>query len=431
MHHALHLPEIVGEIVEKNSSVPGYLHTCLLINTLFFQCAAPILWTSCAPGIESEGSNHVTPDIRHLAHIARVDAQRGQRYANLIRRLMFGGKGFEHYMSETVSETRRMYETRYHDGSVSHASLPMVGFEWKQLVDLEIKEPSFGIETFMDMERLLPYLVPRLRRLEWSGCRGVDEGIFSALQVKCPALKSLVLKPNCWNGTFDATREAVEGFLVKNSGMEHLDVRTDGAGHVWRRVWTKDLLKVLSGHSNLRTVSLPDIEDSSIKELIQSQGGECRTPFFALQHLCTGLSASTLPSLHRITPQLSALTLDLRAIDLPATMSVLFHASAFTQLSSLIIHFPGEAEIHGTDLIRLFQNCPSLSHLSIGKDQTHLHQPWARGLVDSDFEVLARSAVQSCYQSIRSVFRGELDLIWYSEPSRTDLIDLVMIWEVN
>jgi hypothetical protein len=89
MHRALFLPEIIGTILRTESSCPGFLHTCLFINSAFSLEAIRILWEGCGARYNS-GTGHGAPEVKDLARIILRNPYRGQFYANFIRILMFG-----------------------------------------------------------------------------------------------------------------------------------------------------------------------------------------------------------------------------------------------------------------------------------------------------------------------------------------------------
>lgn len=378
MHRALLIPEIVTHIIDCNGSDAGYLHTCLLINTLFFHSTARILWYGCGVGSSTKG--HVTPYIRHLVQIARRDAERGQFYADFVKLLRFG--------EEIILENKDggLVGREYGNKNLYHEELGRLSLEWTNIEDLEIAESECW-----NKERgaiLMQYLQPKLRKLTLHQRDAIGDGFWEMLGERCPGLKWLALKPGIVED--GVSKEGLVRFLGKYK-LECLDIRAEG--DVWERVWEQGMLEVLSKQSNLKQISIPDIEDASIEQLANRHEATDDTAFPALKSLRTGLSASALYSLRRVTPHLLTLSLDLRRISLSACTSILLNVSIFSQLSDLSIKFPANAQIHGDDLIHLAQSCPSLSRLSIAQDQPHTERPCSLNITNSHVETLARSAV--------------------------------------
>jgi hypothetical protein len=90
MHHLFVVPEIVAVIVKSGSLCKGYLYTCLLVNRVFFQESARLLWYACGRGVWTPSeTGHALANFEHLISVSRKDPQRAQMYANFICILQF------------------------------------------------------------------------------------------------------------------------------------------------------------------------------------------------------------------------------------------------------------------------------------------------------------------------------------------------------
>ena len=399
MHHALEIPEILDAILLFNASLKGRLYPCLLVNSWFFRCTAPILWRAVGSDSHAdEPEPRAAPPLRSLLDIARRDKGRGRSYANLVK-----------YLSLRV-------------GGTSNGDLVDLSFEWESMEELAIIETKYAQKTSLSVERLRPFLAPGLKRLELHLLTGLEERFFSILMSECPELTSLTLIPNIDKGpTKNATEDSVPNAPEDMAVMQEVPScefpeNEEGEGfefsypsetfrvdeewwpliqfqpHVWRRGWDENVLRAISRYSSLEHASVPELNDIWIQELIKCEQVEGTMSFPALRSLRTACSAPTVPLLQQIAPQLSRLSLDLRAAELSMASPVLLHMPRFTNMSSLDIQFPTKATLCGSDLVQLLQSSPSLSCLSIGKGQRYPNQVVGLELQDEDFENLAYSA---------------------------------------
>ncbi|KAF2689037.1 hypothetical protein K458DRAFT_413356 [Lentithecium fluviatile CBS 122367] len=417
MHRAL-IPEIVAQIIDCNRSYPGYLYTCLLINSLFFHSTARILWYGCGVGSSTKG--HITPYICHLVQISRRDTSRGQLYASLIKLLRVS--------DGIVAEQEVGVMVGQPDGNehVYFEELGGLGLEWTSLEELDMAQWAHTIEERGGI--LMQYLQPSLRKLVL--CRSpVGDGWLEMLGERCPRLKVLVLKPSVLKNGM--SKDGLARFLRKCK-VEYLDLRAEE--QEWDRGLTEGMLEVLRTQGNLREIAIPDIDDDTIKQMANGQRATDNMPFPALKSLRTGLSASGLHSLYCVTPRLSILSLDLRRLSLSASTSILPSVSIFSQLSTISITFDKRVRIRGDELIHLAQSCPSLVSLSISKDQLNTTRPWSRDIQDSHIEAFARNAVhlKELYLLFRvpqTAYPGE---IWPTEVALESLarhcVHLERLW---
>ena len=366
MHHALQIPEIVDTIIRPNAFFPAFLHSCLLINRFFFQCTAPLLWSSCGYEYDdafNEGAMYLAgASVHDLANIARLDHQRAQFYVNLVRRIKVNG------CLDQIMSTH---------------------LEWKNLQELVVVEYNQAARAPLTLEKLRPLLIPQLRRLELHLGNGLDDALIPALKYKCPGLESFILKSS---KVLTHTEKA---------SVNRLDRSCETGSPPWfwpvdrlespfkEQGWDERAFENLSGHSTLERISIPSIQDGWVERLIKRQKNRETTSFPALTYLHVSCSTSILPQLHRITPQLCSISLDLRAAELSLNTSVFLNALVFTQLSMLSIKLPTESKLDGCDLTGLIQRAPLLTHLSIAKDQNFPNLPWGHNLTDSYIEALA------------------------------------------
>ena len=367
MHQALQILDIVDLIIRSNAFVPGFLHSCLLINRFFFQCTAPLLWSSCGythhDAFCEWARHHLSASVHNLAKIARLDHQRAQLYMNLVRWIKFNG-----CLDQNVTSAR---------------------LEWNNLQELVVVEYYQAGRAPLALERLRPLLIPQLRRLKLHLGNGIDDAVIPALNYRCPGLKSFILK----------------SIKMLTRAEKALVNRVDRSGETETnpRFWPVDCLESpfeehgwdeqafgnLSGHSTLERISIPSIQDVWVQRQIKCQKNGKSNFFPALTYLHVNCSASILPQLNRITPQLSSISLDLRAGELSLSPSVFLDAPIFTQLSRLSIKLPTESNLDGYDLTSLLQRAPLLTHLSIAKDQNFPNLPWGHNLTDHHVEALA------------------------------------------
>lgn len=378
MHRALLIPEIVTQIIDCNRSDAGYLHTCLLINALFFHSTARILWHGCGVGSSTKG--HVTPYVRHLVWIARRDARRGQFYAGLVKLLRFGKE------VNTEDEDEVLVGWEHVDENCYHEELHRLNLEWANIEELEIAELEIWNEE--REATLTQYLQPKLKKIALQQRDAAGDDFLEMLSERCPGLKWLALKPR-----FAEDGVSKQGFLrfLGKYKLESLNIRADADS--WERDWELWMLELLSKQGNLKHISIPDLEDASLEQWANGMEAAEDIAFPGLISLRTGLSASGLRSLHRVKPCLSTLCLDQRRIESSTCSSTLLNLSVFSQLSDLSIQFPAGMRIYGDDLTHLVQSCPSLSRLSIAKDIWYTERPWSINIHDSHIETLARSAV--------------------------------------
>lgn len=387
MQRTLLITEIVGQIVDSNDFDLRYLYKCLFISRLFFHSAASILWETC--GVSTSMANPVTPSIHHLVQIARADVQRGQTYANHIRSLRagVGGRGYDE--NGVVGEGQEGSEY------VDLEELCSLGLEWTRLADVDIVL-SDNIVWREAKTNIMPFLLGGLRRFSFQHNQAMGDELPRILAERCPALESLVLKPCIGKGGISR-----DGLITMLSGCEvkSLDIRSDRDRKLEETGWEGDILDILFSQRGLEQISVPDIDDFAIGDIANGKAGYPSS--LDLVSFTGKLSTFGLASLHKITPNLSVIALDMR--DSPPSCSVFLRPSQFpsipanvtlfSRLSDLSIELHPRAHLHGLELVRLAEGCPCLSRLRIVSNAMNINRPWTMAIDDAVIDTFARSAI--------------------------------------
>ncbi|KAK6821043.1 hypothetical protein PG987_015443 [Apiospora arundinis] len=270
MHRALLLPEIVAAIIKSSSGEPGYLHTCLFINRLFWEEACRILWYGCGSRYNSATAGHVTPGIRQLAEISQRSRQRAQLYANFVNILDF-------------SEPQESWP--YGDEARWHGDLGCLQFP--QLQEARFS-PSDEATSLNKGEVVIRYAQPSLREFGCEAGSEFSDNTLDELRTRCPKLKHLSLS----SITNTLTQDGLLRFLRTFDSLQYLKMQIGT-----QDLWTRDTFLAVGHYAGLELLDLPVIED----EWIQGQ----ETLFPALKYLYTDISTSGLNLLNRHVPSLS------------------------------------------------------------------------------------------------------------------------------
>lgn len=359
MHRALLLSEIIATILRAEISSPGFLYTCLFINSAFSIEATRILWDGCGARYNSAAAGHVAPDIKDLARIVLQDPRRAQYYANFIRILMFHDEG---EANDFIDEARW------------HRELAAIQFPMLEEVGLFESDNATSLNTG---DAITHYAQPNVKYFTLRQGSLLSDSFLDTLHRSCPKLKSLTL-----NGTSDNTvsEDGLVRFLEGTNSLESLDFRTGLDGS-----WSCKALHIITGYRNLKLLSIPDIQDDWIDSL--RHASPIYPAFPNLKYFFTGTSDQGLEFLALYAPNLDTLSLDLQ--NLPPSRYILASASKFTRLTSLAVHFSPQSTLTGHDLVVLTQKCPQLTDISIGEDEGS--RPSGFGISDSVIDEVARN----------------------------------------
>ncbi|KAK7984306.1 hypothetical protein PG989_011708 [Apiospora arundinis] len=348
MHRALLLPEIVAAIIKSSSGEPGYLHTCLFINRLFWEEACRILWYGCGSRYNSATAGHVTPGIRQLAEISQRSRQRAQLYANFVNILDF-------------SEPQESWP--YGDEARWHGDLGCLQFP--QLQEARFS-PSDEATSLNKGEVVIRYAQPSLREFGCEAGSEFSDNTLDELRTRCPKLKHLSLS----SITNTLTQDGLLRFLRTFDSLQYLKMQIGT-----QDLWTRDTFLAVGHYAGLELLDLPVIED----EWIQGQ----ETLFPALKYLYTDISTSGLNLLNRHVPSLVTLHARLTS---PCTNLDTF--ARFQRLEDLVVKFDNGGSFKGAELLLIAENCPELQCIELGADDAGPH---AEGLDDSMMERIAHS----------------------------------------
>ncbi|KAK8104320.1 uncharacterized protein PG998_011353 [Apiospora kogelbergensis] len=350
MHHALLLPEIVAAIIKSDSSEPGYLHTCLLVNRLFSEEARRLLWYGCGSRYNSATAGHVTPGIRQLAEISQHSRQRAQIYANFVNILNF-------------AEPRESWP--YGDEAQWHHDLACL--QYPQLQEVSFF-PSKEAASLNKGDVVVRYAQPSLCHFELFAGSELSDAFLDELRTNCPKLQHLELSSSGYNTT---TPDALLRFLTTFDSLTSLTMQIEVA----QDLWTREAFRVVGQYANLEFLNISLVHDAWI------QGEE--TLFPAMKHLYTSISTSGLGLLSHHMPNLS--TLHAKLLHPCNSMEAL---ASYPRLKDLKVTLSEVTRFTGADLLLIAENCPELQSIEVGHDGP---RPSAEGLDDSMMESIARN----------------------------------------
>lgn len=347
MHRALLLPEVVAAVVHSESGEPGYLHTCLLVNRLFFQETSRLLWYGCGSRYNSATAGHVTPGIRQLAEISQRSRARAQLYADCVHIL---------YFAEPTEEWPYGDEARWHDD--------LACLRYPHLREVAFFE-SDNAETLNKGDVVIRYAQqqPGLQGFDLSRGSALSDAFLDQLGARCPKLQHLHL---C-SPSNTITQEGLLRFLRSFATLKSL---TLDAG--FRDLWTRAAFRAVAKYTDLELLHLSAIHDDWI------QGDEPVFP--SLKHLYTVISTSGVGLLSRILPNLATF----HATVLQPCTSLESFAN-YPRLQDLRLRFEGSASFGGADLLLIAENCPELE--AIVADE--LHEVRVEGLDDAMMDQIA------------------------------------------
>lgn len=356
VHRALLLPEIVARILEAGGEEPGFLHSSLLVNRLFFQEASRVLWAICD---DSEGAGRTHPNIHHLgALILREDVgpERAQFYANLVRNMSFN------------------YDTELHvDQHSWHSVLRQVKFPQLSLVWFWETEFNPGLAT---EDALLHYTGPRVRDLH-AVCGPLSDRFFDGLSEAPSNLRDVVLRPT----KVTASASSLMRALAKMTSVESLNLEQG-----FRKVISANVFETIALLPKIKQLSLSAITQGCFSALSTKSK---KNWFPKLKYLYTGAAANVMEFFHRIAPDIEAIGLQNEYIGL--TDDVLSVLSRFQQLTSILVLLSASSTFRGTELLQVAQGCPRLEDLQIGIDSWNPVPPSAIGITDDLIHDLAYS----------------------------------------
>ncbi|KAK8000425.1 hypothetical protein PG990_013025 [Apiospora arundinis] len=345
MHRALLLPEIVTAIIKSNRGDPGYLHTCLFINRLFWEEACRILWYGCGARYNSATAGHVTPGIRQLAEISQRSRQRAQLYANFVHILDF-------------AEPQESWP--YGDEAKWHGDLACLQFPQLQRARFN---PSDDATSLNKGDVVIRYAQLSLREFGCEAGSEFSDKTLDQLRTRCPKLQHLRLA----SITGTLTQDGLLRFLRTFDSLQSLVIQIGT-----RDLWTRDTFLVIGQYANLELLDLPVIQD----EWIQGQ----ETIFPALKHLYTDISTNGLDLLNRHVPSLTTLHARLMS---PCTN--LESLAKFQRLKDLVVKCDNGGSFSGAELLSIAESCSELQCIEIGAGLR------AEGLDDSMMERIAHS----------------------------------------
>uniref|UniRef100_A0A8H7N672 F-box domain-containing protein n=1 Tax=Bionectria ochroleuca TaxID=29856 RepID=A0A8H7N672_BIOOC len=279
MHHLFVVPEIVAVIVKSGSLCKGYLYTCRLVNRVFFQESARLLWYACGRGVWTPSeTGHALANVEHLISVSRKEPQRAQVYANFICILQFS-EWFE------GNEYRNEFEW--------HHELLSLQFPQLQTVYFVVGDST---TRFITGQALLHYAQPTVGDLYVTMCSQLSDVFLDTLSSKCPRLMHLYLL-SCTDNT--VTGEGLVRFLSRSRQLRALLIQ-----HAFDDLWSEEVFRIIEQLPNLHRVGLPFIEESWLEEV---------TGFQALTSLDTSISNRGLALLAASLPYLLELQLDFKS----------------------------------------------------------------------------------------------------------------------
>jgi hypothetical protein len=362
MHQALLLPEIIANILQTEGSSPGFLHTCLLINRIFFVEASRILWEGCGSRYYSAWAGHITPDIKHLANIVLTDPRRAQFYANLIHTLMFQDEG----ESNNFLDDARLHKE-------------LASLEFPQLEEVAF----YGSDKARELntgDAIIHYAQPNIKNFSLGQGSNLSDTFLDTLSRCCPKLTSLTLNRVSES---NVSEDGLIRFLEKNDLLDYLDIRSGVDDS-----WSCKAFNVITRYRNLVLLRIPDLQDNWAQSL--QHGRPSARVFPKLKHLHGGISDQGLKSLAQFLPDLESLGMGLQ--NLLPSHHILASASQFSQLTRLTIYFGPESSFSGRDLLLLTQKCPNLGEVSIGENDGY--RPTSSDITDSIIDEVARNMVK-------------------------------------
>jgi hypothetical protein len=340
MHEALHLPEIVSNIVRFNDwhSSPKFLYTCLFINKNFSLEAARILWRMCGGGYQSWSS----PEIKDLVRIAQIDAERAQFYANFIRALtFFADRGSVVDDGAAFTHDFRNDEARW------HGDLAFLKFPHLHHVEFNLTGNADVLNTG---DAVIHYAQPNVECFKLDKGSKISDSFLDSLCHSCPKLKEVTLRTISES---TVSKVGLIRFFKNLDQADHIDLRDS-----FQTSWSHEAFNVLGKIPNLSTLCLPEILGNWIDHLDNDA-------FPNLYHLETSISDNNLSYLAQATPELRFLYLYLERIS--PSYHILRSASNFTNLTMLDIEFGLGCSVSGQDLVLLARNCRELSRISLGE----------------------------------------------------------------
>lgn len=354
MHRALVLPEIVTAIVRAGKFEPGLLHSCLLVNKLFFHEACRILWKGCY-GIFGVG--HVTPAIGDLGRmVLNPDLGRGraQFYANFIRVLVF-----------QEQESSRLGEDALWHPQLNQLQFPL-------LEDLNVWRTK-SAEELNTENAILHYMHSGLRDLRVDASGPLSDHFLDEVSRLCPRLQQFDM--DFQNVTISAG--GLARFLQRMHHLEGIHVAA------LDKSWSATAFTAVSKYQHLTLLHVPSIQDTWFDDI------EASTSFPALKQLfvlCT--IGKTLLRLHSINPDLEAI--HLYNGNFVGPEEVLSAASSFSRLVNFKYQPGPNTAITGRDLVQLACGCPDLIYLDIGQDEA----------IESDLVDIDNNVISSVAQSL-------------------------------
>ncbi|KAF2623067.1 hypothetical protein BU25DRAFT_304491, partial [Macroventuria anomochaeta] len=335
MHRALLLPELVTAIIRAGKTDPGLLYSCLFVNKLFFLEACRVLWKGCY-GIFGVG--HVTPKISDLGGMVlrpNIGRDRAQFYANFVRVLVF-----------QEDEFSGEDDARWHP--------QLLELRFPLLEDLNIWKTK-SAEEFNTEDTILHYVQPGLRDLRVDASGPLSDSFLDEVSRLCPRLQQLDI--DFKNVTI--SKKGLARFLQQMSYLEGLHVAA------LNKSWSAEAFATVAKYERLKLLHVPAVHDTWF-DILDSPSKSALFP--ALKYFyCLDTTGKALRRLHDMNSQLEAL--HVYEGSLPGPEDVLLAAAQFSRLTNFRYHPGPHAHIAGQNVLKLAQNCPYLTSLSIGQDQ--------------------------------------------------------------
>lgn len=356
MHPALKLPEIVTAIVKAGETEPGLLHSCLLVNNLFYYEACRVLWKGCY-GIF--GVSHVTPKISDLAQmVLRTDIgrERAQFYANFIRVIIF-----------QQDEFTKEDDTRWH--------IQLRQLRFPLLEDLNIWKTD-SAESSNTEEAILHYVHPGLRDIRIDASGPLSDHFLDELSRLSPLLQQLDIDFR----NVAISKSGLARFLQCMPCLQGVHLAA------LDKSWSVDAFVATAKYERLELLHVPTVDETWFDELRPNPGSRY---FQALQYFYSlNTNGKALRRLLEFTPELRAI--HIYNGSLSGTEDVLLAAAQSPQLTNFRYQPALGAAIQGQNLLQLARSCPQLTSLSIGQDRL-APLPTGLGISDDVMYSLAKS----------------------------------------
>ncbi|MCJ1242050.1 hypothetical protein MMC14_010057 [Varicellaria rhodocarpa] len=350
----LGLPELLSTVLSFYGYKRSTLASCMRVNNLWANEAAPYLWERCGAGF---WDGFKPPLIRDLATLAS-NPDRLQWYARFVRKLQFAdgnrlfccappGASVEFDGSGDPTEYVHVFQKTKEDAWF-HSSFQNI--EFPRLEYLFIHASDHGVDL-NSCSSLLVYFQPNLKELRVESAT-LSEDFFNSVKVLCPGLRTLDLTTKAGHNIEFSART----FSDCIAAMRSLSVLRMRYG--WMNLWSAEILGGLALHQSLSNLEMPNIPDDWLRSLTATAEDLL---FLKVHTLVIGVSDTGLEILMPRIKNVSKLELFLQG---PSTNALATIAS-LPNLTSLQLHFSPGSVIRGTDLISLAENCKCLEYIRV------------------------------------------------------------------